>query len=144
MRCALAVLLAISSVRPLAAEGKTACVLEGPFVIELLAGGRPAPDGRTFTGRLSLALEELPPACLDPRQPVLEVIVVPPAEVSLDTQLVGEVASARLPAREGPHTLLIVHRDYQALRRHVTLIPGQTLRVVIDLAEDGVRRKRAQ
>ena len=40
----------------------------------------------------------------------------------------------------GPHQVLLVHPDFRPYPRRVVVPPGETVRLVVDLNTDGVRR----
>jgi hypothetical protein len=46
-----------------------------------------------------------------------------------------------MPLSPGPHAVLLTHPDYQPYPRRVTIRPGETLRLIVDLTTDGVRRR---
>jgi hypothetical protein len=49
---------------------------------------------------------------------------------------------AKAPLAAGSHNVQIVHPEYQTLRRRVTVLPGETIRLVVDLAEEAIRKKK--
>jgi hypothetical protein len=71
----------------------------------------------------------------------LLVLVTPWADVSIDGNVVGQTPLARIPLSPGPHSVLITHPDYQPFPRKVTIQPGETFRLAVDLPVDGVRRR---
>jgi eukaryotic-like serine/threonine-protein kinase len=84
-----------------------------------------------------------PAATPSPTTPAgsLLVVVTPWADVSIDSVLVGQTPLARIPVAAGPHSILLVHPDYQPYPRRVTIHAGETYRLVVDLQTDGVRRR---
>jgi hypothetical protein len=70
----------------------------------------------------------------------LQVRVRPWAEVRIDDKVVGTTPFAPLTLKPGAHTLEFVHPDFQPVRRKVTLAPGQTLKIELDLALDAVSK----
>ena len=70
----------------------------------------------------------------------LQVRVRPWAEVRIDDKVVGTTPFAPLSLKPGVHTLEFVHPDFQPVRRKVTLTPGQTLKIELDLALDAVSK----
>ncbi|HEX9187396.1 MAG TPA: PEGA domain-containing protein [Vicinamibacteria bacterium] len=71
----------------------------------------------------------------------LLVVVRPWADVSVDGVPRGQTPLARIPLPPGPHAVLLTHPDYQPWPRRVTIEPGQTLRLSVELATDAVRRR---
>jgi serine/threonine-protein kinase len=69
----------------------------------------------------------------------LRLTVVPPAEVTVDGRLVGTVSAHELSLPPGTHVVRILHPDYKPLQRIVTISPGATLDLPLDLAEKGIR-----
>ena len=89
-----------------------------------------------------------PPAVVQPTPsptPVADgallVVVRPWADVSVDGVPRGQTPLGRIPLPPGPHAVLLTHPDYQPYPRRVTVRPGETLRLTVDLATDGVRRR---
>jgi serine/threonine protein kinase len=71
----------------------------------------------------------------------LLVVARPWADVSVDGVPRGQTPLARIPLPAGPHAVLLTHPDYQPYPRRVTIRPGETFRLSVDLATDGVRRR---
>ncbi len=71
----------------------------------------------------------------------LLVVARPWADVSVDGIPRGQTPLGRVPLPPGPHAVLLTHPDYQPYPRRVTIRPGQTFRLTVDLATDGVRRR---
>jgi eukaryotic-like serine/threonine-protein kinase len=68
----------------------------------------------------------------------LRVVAVPWADVVVDGRAVEVGPMRRIPLAAGPHVVRLLHPDYQPLQRKVTIKPGETLTLSIDLAEDAV------
>jgi serine/threonine-protein kinase len=71
----------------------------------------------------------------------LLVVARPWADVSVDGVPRGQTPLGRIPLAPGPHAVLLTHPDYQPYPRRVTIRPGETLRLAVDLSMDGVRRR---
>lgn len=71
----------------------------------------------------------------------LLVVVRPWADVSVDGIPSGQTPLGRIPLAPGPHRVLLTHPDYRPYPRRVVIQPGETLRLVVDLPTDGVRRR---
>jgi len=87
------------------------------------------------------AAEPPAPAPAPPADGWLLVVVRPWADVSVDGVPRGQTPLARLPLPPGPHAVLLTHPDYLPWPRRVTIEAGRTLRLSVDLATDGVRRR---
>ena len=72
----------------------------------------------------------------------LQLTVVPPSEVTVDGRLVGTVSAQALTLPPGTHVVRILHPDYMPLQRVVTITPGTTFDLPLDLAEKAIRRER--
>jgi serine/threonine-protein kinase len=72
----------------------------------------------------------------------LLVLVKPWADVTVDGQPVGQTPLRRLPLRPGPHSVVLSHPDFRPYQRRVTIGPGETVRLDVDLKSLGVRRAR--
>lgn len=72
----------------------------------------------------------------------LLVLVTPWADVAIDGVAVGQTPLTRIPLSPGPHTVVLTHPDYQPFPRRVVIRPGETLRLTVALAIEGVRQRR--
>jgi serine/threonine protein kinase len=72
----------------------------------------------------------------------LRLRIVPEAEVVLDGASLGRVSVRELTLEAGPHTLRVLHADYEPLQRKVTVRPGAVTPLVLDLAEKAIPRQR--
>jgi serine/threonine protein kinase len=90
----------------------------------------------------SRSAEAAPSPAPTPVTSWLLVLVTPWAEVSVDGVVVGETPMPRIPVIPGTHLVLIVHPSYEPYPWKPTVAPGQTARIVVDLRNEGVPRKR--
>ena len=74
-----------------------------------------------------------------PSPGALLVVVRPWADVAIDGVVVGQTPLRRIPLAPGPHSVLLSHPDFQPFPRRVTIREGETLRLTVDLATEGVR-----
>jgi hypothetical protein len=125
-------------------SGPSAPALEGRFEIDLAGEGDTEEQKRTrhFRGTVRLTLSAGGPAGLAaiPR-PVLQLLVVPGAELIVDGQSHGRVSLIQVPLDPGDHSLRLEHPGYQPFRRKISLLSGQTQRLIVDLAEEAVPRR---
>jgi hypothetical protein len=70
------------------------------------------------------------------------VVVSPWASVSVDGHARGDTPLGRIQLDAGRHDVLLVHPRFEPFHRRVTIRPGETLRLVVDLDVEGVRRPR--
>jgi serine/threonine-protein kinase len=84
---------------------------------------------------------EPPAAAVAPATGFLQVGVTPWADVAIDGVLVGQTPMPRIPLSAGVHDVLLSHPDFQPYPRRVTIRAGETLRLVVDLTSDAVRRR---
>ena len=70
----------------------------------------------------------------------LRLLVVPAAEVVIDGGSLGTVSLREIPLAAGPHTVRVLHPDYQPLNRKVAIQPGAVSELLLDLAEKGIRK----
>ena len=99
-------------------------------------GATRGPEPRTEPPR-----EEAAPAPVKVEDGALLVVVRPWADVSVDGLPRGQTPLGRFPLPPGPHQVLLTHPDYRPYPRRVVIEPGETLRLVVDLRTDGVRRR---
>jgi eukaryotic-like serine/threonine-protein kinase len=71
---------------------------------------------------------------------VLNLLIVPPSEVTVGVEALGVISARELRLVPGEYAIRIVHKDYQPLQRRMTVRTGATTDLVIDLSEKGVRR----
>jgi serine/threonine protein kinase len=71
----------------------------------------------------------------------LLVVVSPWADVTVDGEPVGQTPLSRLSLAPGPHTVRLTHPEFQPYPRKVTVRSGETTRLAVDLAQDGVRAR---
>ena len=70
----------------------------------------------------------------------LQIGVRPWAAVTLDGRAVGETPLAPLALPPGVYTARLEHPDYLPLLRKVTVRPGETVRLQVDMGLDGIPR----
>jgi serine/threonine protein kinase len=100
----------------------------------------PTPEGPATTVPSPQAAE---PAA-KPREEedgALLVVARPWADVSVDGIPRGQTPLGRIPLPPGPHRVLLTHPDFRPYPRRVVIRPGETLRLVVDLRTEGVRRR---
>jgi serine/threonine-protein kinase len=105
-----------------------------------LPAASPVPTPATTAPRLvepTTTTDSAPPV---PRAYV-QLIVVPWAEVTIGDKAMGRKSSEKIAVEAGEHVLVFEHPDYRPLRRKVSLLPGETLRVIVDLAEEAVKKR---
>jgi serine/threonine protein kinase len=71
---------------------------------------------------------------------ILRIGVKPYAEVFVDGRPAGTTPLGALTLPAGTHTIRLVHPSFQPFQRKVTVRPGESARLVVDLALDGVPR----
>ncbi len=71
----------------------------------------------------------------------LQLAVRPWAEVSVDGRVVGTTPLDRISLPAGPHLISLRHPGYEELRRTVTLRSGETAKLVVDLAKEGMPKR---
>ena len=71
----------------------------------------------------------------------LLVVARPWADVSVDGVHRGQTPLARLEVAPGAHQVVLTHPDYRPWVRRVTVDPGETVRLTVDLRVEGVRRR---
>jgi serine/threonine protein kinase len=72
---------------------------------------------------------------------ILQLTVLPGGDLSLDGNPLGYVVSTKVRLAAGPHVIVLEHPEYQPLRRKITILPDETVRMVLDLAEVGIKRR---
>ncbi len=72
----------------------------------------------------------------------LQVSVTPWADVAIDGRIVDQTPMPPIPLPPGVHDVLLSHPDFRPYPRRVTIRAGETLRLIVDLPSDGIRRSR--
>jgi serine/threonine-protein kinase len=71
---------------------------------------------------------------------LLQIVARPWAEVSVDGSQVGTTPFRPLKVAAGPHTVIFTHPDYKPFRRQVTVRPGETARLEVNLTWEAFRK----
>jgi serine/threonine-protein kinase len=82
-----------------------------------------------------------PPTPVPARPGALLVLPRPWATVTVDGVSYGDTPLKAIPLGPGPHSIVLTHPDYEPYPRKVVIREGETLRLVVDFATDGVRRR---
>ncbi len=69
-------------------------------------------------------------------------MIVPFADVTVDDNSVGRIASDKISLSAGAHVVVLTHPDFEPVRRRVVLVAGETGRLVVDLAEEAIPKKK--
>jgi serine/threonine-protein kinase len=80
------------------------------------------------------------PAAAPDREGVLQLRILPWAEVSIDGRVVGTTPIPRQSLPSGRHTLRLVNPRYEPVEREVHIRPGETLRVEVNLEREAKPR----
>ena len=85
-----------------------------------------------------------PPPTTAPTEPqgYLQFMIVPFADVTVDDKSVGRIASDKISLSAGAHVVVLTHPDFEPVRRKVVLVAGETGRLVVDLAEEAIPKKK--
>jgi len=75
-----------------------------------------------------------------PAPGLLQVAVVPWGTVFVDGREVGDTPLDRISLPAGSHVVRIRHPAYEIVERQVTVVPGQTAKLVVNLPRDGRRK----
>ncbi|PYQ24260.1 MAG: hypothetical protein DMF81_06000 [Acidobacteria bacterium] len=109
----------------------------------------PSPPPATATSPAPGPASSSPPAVPSPTATAsptpepdgaLAVQATPWAEVSIDNRPFGPTP-LRLALRPGPHDVVLTHPDFKPWRRKVTILPGRTFALGVNLPSEGVRRR---
>ena len=83
-----------------------------------------------------------PPALARSAEPgQLQIAVRPWAEVVLDGRVLGTTPLDKLSLESGTHVVLLRHPAYEELRRSIVVTPGETTRLIVDLAKEGASKR---
>ena len=70
----------------------------------------------------------------------LQLGVRPYADVLVDDRPMGTTPLGRLSLPAGVHTIRLLNPEYQPFRRKITIRPGETTKLNVNLELDGIRR----
>lgn len=90
------------------------------------------------TLRAEATAAPLPP----PAHGLLQILVRPWAEVTVDGAPAGTTPFKPLKLAAGSHTIVFSHPDYKPFQRKVSVPPGQTVRLEIDLSWEAFKKER--
>jgi serine/threonine protein kinase len=102
------------------------------------------PTVQAVTPPPSLAPPPTPSPTSDPSVEatgLLAIAVSPWADVDVDGVRVGQTPLRAFSLPAGAHSVLLSHPDFQPYPRRVTIRPGETFHLRVDLGTDGVRRR---
>ena len=105
------------------------------------AGSAPPP---VVTASVAPPITQPPPPAPAPvpeAPGVLQLAVKPWGTVWVDGRSLGDTPLGRIELASGSHTLRVRHPAYEIWEKVITIRPGQTERLVVDLAKDGVRKR---
>jgi serine/threonine-protein kinase len=71
----------------------------------------------------------------------LQIAVRPWGEVSVDGRVIGTTPLDRITLTAGTHVLRVRHPLYEVWERPVSIRPGETAKMVVDLPTQGVRKQ---
>jgi serine/threonine-protein kinase len=69
----------------------------------------------------------------------LTLLIVPESDVTVDGRPIGRVAMREIMLEPGSHTVRVLNPDYEPLQRKITIRAGVASKLVLDLAEKGIR-----
>jgi serine/threonine protein kinase len=72
----------------------------------------------------------------------LHLTIVPGAEVLIDGKSVGSLTSRKIPLSVGVHSVGLVHPEYLPLVRKFRILRGETVRLIVDLSEEAIRKRK--
>jgi serine/threonine-protein kinase len=110
------------------------------------AAMRPTPAA-TIAAPAATVAAPAPPAVTVPPSTVaaepgqLQVAVRPWGEVSVDGRVIGTTPLDRITLTAGAHVLRVRHPLYEVWERPVSIRPGETAKMVVDLPTQGVRKQ---
>jgi len=77
-----------------------------------------------------------PPPTPAPEPGQLQIAVRPWAEVVIDGRGMGTTPLDKITLESGPHVVVLHHPAYLELRRSIVVKPGETVRLIVDLAKE--------
>jgi serine/threonine-protein kinase len=81
------------------------------------------------------------PTTTAPAEPgTLQIVVRPWAEVSIDGRVLGTTPMDRVSLSAGTHSVTLKHPAFDALKRGVTIRPGEHTKLVVDLAVEATKK----
>lgn len=83
----------------------------------------------------------IPPVAPVDERGFLQVTVVPGAELVVDGRSHGAVTSKKIALAPGVHKIRLVSDEYEPYLRQITVLSGETAKLVVDLAEQAIRKR---
>jgi serine/threonine-protein kinase len=100
-----------------------------------LPATRPSVEAATPTPAAASAPSPAPNRAAEPGQ--LQIAVRPWAEVVVDGRVMGTTPLDKITLEAGSHLIALRHPAYEELRRSIVVPPGETIKLVVDLAKEG-------
>jgi hypothetical protein len=104
----------------------------------------PGPDPATLPAPEEVVLAEAPvgePPPAEPETGLLRVVVSPWARVRVDGEEVGTTPFGHpIELTAGAHVVSLTHPDYYTLKRRVTIDPGGSTELRLDLEWEGFKK----
>jgi hypothetical protein len=73
---------------------------------------------------------------------LLAIQVKPEAEISIDGEAVGRMGSYTKPLTAGVHTVVFTHPRYEPLARKVNISANERTKLVVDLKDEALPRRK--
>jgi len=83
----------------------------------------------------------VPPSTVAAEPGELQVAVRPWGEVSVDGRVIGTTPLDHITLPVGTHVVRVRHPLYEVFERPVSIRPGETAKMVVDLPTQGVRKQ---
>jgi serine/threonine protein kinase len=123
--------------------------VDAPRVTRSPADSPPGSDPSSGSRDDSAPAQEQSPTASSPADAVpargapgfLLVVVSPWADVTIDGEPAGQTPLSRLSLAPGTHTVRLTNPEFQPYPRKVSVRSGETTRLSVNLAEDGVRAR---
>jgi serine/threonine-protein kinase len=84
----------------------------------------------------------VPPSTVAAEPGQLQVAVKPWGEVSVDGRVIGTTPLDHITLTAGAHVVRVRHPLYEVFERPVSIRPGETAKMVVDLPTQGVRKQQ--
>jgi serine/threonine protein kinase len=101
----------------------------------------PAPVVAATAPPAATPVVTVPPSTMAAEPGQLQIAVRPWGEVSVDGRVIGTTPLDRITLTAGTHVLRVRHPLYEVWERPVSIRPGETAKMVVDLPTQGVRKQ---
>ena len=122
-------------------SGRVSRPLKGPGIAGRVAPPATAAPVAAAPAMAAPPATTVPPSTVAAEPGQLQIAVRPWGEVSVDGRVIGTTPLDHITLTAGTHVVRVKHPLYEIFERPVSIRPGETAKMVVDLPTQGVRKQ---